>query len=435
MNSSFRPCAVLVPAALVLLASSGATVLRALPSSSATTPGVLTGERALELVTKGVASDERDGTPSCCRTASSRAALLIAASPAPAASRAGNPFASVDEEAVAPSRAENAPPGMVWIPGGEFTMGGVGPEVQPEELPLHRVRVDGFWMDETEVTVGAFAKFVAATGYVTIAEKKPDWEELKAQVPPGTPKPDDEWLVAGSMVFQSTAGPVPLDDWQRWWSWVPGASWKQPLGPSSSAASDALRDDHPVVHVAWDDAVAYCAWAGKRLPTEAEWEFACRGGAEKQRFAWGDDPPGDDHKANLWQGRFPYAPKSGDRFLLTAPVESFPPNAYGLYDMIGNVWEWCSDWYRADTYETDAKQAGKDGATSNPRGPATSFDSADPHTPKRVNRGGSFLCNAEYCASYRPSARMRTSSDTGQNHLGFRAVMSSAPKDAPAERR
>jgi len=286
---------------------------------------------------------------------------------------------------------------MVWIPGGEFAMGGVGPEARPDEFPVHRVRVDGFWMDETEVTVGQFKRFVAATGYVTTAEKKPAWEELRKQLPPGTPEPDEAMLVPGSMVFTPTAGPVPLDDWRRWWSWVPGADWKHPLGPRGSID----QDDHPVVHVSWDDAVAFCTWAKKRLPTEAEWEFACRGGLDGKRFAWGDDPPSNTNlRANLWQGAFPYEKKPTDGFLLTAPVKSFPPNGYGLYDMIGNVWEWCADWYR--DYETDAPER------------------------QRVIRGGSFLCNEQYCASYRPSARMCTSPDTGQNHLGFRCVVSPA---------
>ena len=323
---------------------------------------------------------------------------------------------------LAPSRATQAdpgPPGMVWIPGGEFAMGGVGPEAQPEEFPVHRVRVDGYWMDVTEVTVASFEEFVAATGYVTTAERKPDWEEMKRQLPPGTEKPDDSLLVPGSMVFAPTSGPVPFDDWKVWWSWVPGADWKHPLGPGSSA-----EDDHPVVHVSWDDAIAYCRWAGKRLPTEAEWEFACRGDEAGKRFVWGEAPPSEENVvANLWQGRFPYENKASDGFAWTAPVKSFPPNRYGLYDMVGNVWEWCSDWYRADTYAAAVEELGEHGVSVNPRGPETSLDPGEPYAPKRINRGGSFLCNAQFCASYRPSARMRTSPDTGQNHLGFRCVM------------
>ncbi len=313
---------------------------------------------------------------------------------------------------------------MVWIPGGEFSMGGVGPEAQPEEFPVHRVRVDGFWMDETEVTIGQFKKFVAATGYVTTAEKKPEGDELKKELPPDTPAPDETRLVPGSMVFTPTAGPVPLDDWRRWGSWVPGASWRHPLGPRSAVDTNGDYDDHPVVQVSWDDAVAYCTWAGKRLPTEAEWEFACRGGEEGRRFIWGEDPPSDTNiKANLWQGAFPYEKKPADGFLLTAPVKSFPPNRFGLYDIIGNVWEWCDDWYRADAYQLAVDAAGEKGVTVNPRGPKIPLDPTEPHSRKRVNRGGSFLCNPQFCSSYRPSARMRTSPDSGQNHLGFRAVM------------
>ena len=319
---------------------------------------------------------------------------------------------------------------MVWIPAGEFMMGGVAgdTDAQPDEFPAHRVRVDGFWMDQTEVTVDQFKEFVAATGYVTTAEKKPEWEELKKQVPPGTPKPDESLLVAGSMVFAPTEGPVSLEGpscWQQWWSWVPGADWRHPLGPRSAIDKSTDYDNHPVVHISWDDAIAYCKWAGKRLPTEAEWEFACRGGEEGKRFIWGDDAPSDTNiKANLWQGAFPYEKKPADKFLLTAPVKAFPPNGYGLYNMIGNVWEWCGDWYRADEYKTAAERASKAaGVTDNPKGPETALDPTEPHTPKRVNRGGSFLCNGQYCASYRPSARMRTSPDTGQNHLGFRCVM------------
>ena len=288
-------------------------------------------------------------------------------------------------------------------------------------------------MDETEVTNDGFRKFVDATGYLTTAERKPKWEDLQKQLPPGTPKPDDSVFVPGSMVFVPTRGPVPLDKPGRWWRWVPGADWQHPLGPRSRLGAD--HGNHPVVHISWDDAVAYCKWAGKRLPTEAEWEFACRGGEESKRFIWGDDPPSDTNiRANLWQGAFPYEAKPADGYILAAPVKSFPPNRYGLYDIIGNVWEWCADWYREDYYATLAAQGG---VSANPQGPAESFDPAEPHMPKRVNRGGSFLCNAQYCASYRPSARMKTAPDTGQIHLGFRAVLSDdawrAERTSPVE--
>ncbi|MBX7247133.1 MAG: formylglycine-generating enzyme family protein [Candidatus Sumerlaeaceae bacterium] len=313
------------------------------------------------------------------------------------------------------------PSGMLWIPGGEFSMGGVGPEARPDEFPVHRVRVSPFWMDETEVTNDQFAKFAEATGYVTVAEKKPDWEELKKQLPPGTAKPDDSMLQAGSMVFKPTAGPVPLTNPAQWWDWVIGASWRHPLGPGTDISG---KGNYPVVHVCYDDALAYSKWAGKRLPTEAEWEFACRGGEEGKRFTWGEDEPSDTNiKANVWQGKFPYEKKPVDGYFMTAPVRSFPPNRYGLYDMIGNVWEWNADWYRHDYYK---KLADTGKVAVDPPGPTDSYDPEEPYTPKRINRGGSFLCNSQYCASYRPSARMKTSPDTGQIHLGFRCVMSDA---------
>jgi formylglycine-generating enzyme required for sulfatase activity len=314
------------------------------------------------------------------------------------------------------------PEGMAWIPGGEFAMGGVGAEARPDEFPVHRVRVGGFWMDATEVTNAQFRAFVAATAYKTTAEQVPNWDELKKQLPPGTPAPDSASLQPGSMVFRPTQGPVPFDKPGRWWMWMPGANWQHPLGPRSDLGAD--HDQHPVVHVSWDDAVAYCRWAGKRLPTEAEWECAARGGEEGKRFNWGDDAPSDTNiKANLWQGGFPYEKKPVDGFLLSAPVKSFPPNRYGLYDIIGNVWEWCSDWYRADYYRSLAAQGS---VVVDPQGPTDSLDPDEPHMPKRINRGGSFLCNAQYCASYRPSARMKTAPDTGEIHLGFRTVMTDA---------
>lgn len=305
---------------------------------------------------------------------------------------------------------------MVWIPGGEFEMGGTGPEARPDEFPVHKVRVDGFWMDETEVTNAQFRQFVEAQRYKTIAERKPTWQELKAHLPPGSKPPADEDLQPGSMVFTPTGGPVPLNDWRMWWTFMPGADWQHPLGPRSS-----IKDlDHlPVVHVSWYDAVAYCKWAGKRLPTEAEWEFAARGGLERKRYGNGDSAP-TTREVNFWQGEFPYEKKPEDGFLLSAPVKSFPPNQYGLYEMMGNVWEWCADWYDSKYYATTTSIA------DNPQGPAGTNDPDEPYSPKRVNRGGSFLCNPQYCLSYRPSARMRTAPDTGQIHLGFRAVMNDA---------
>ena len=319
------------------------------------------------------------------------------------------------ERAVQPPPHPMAADGMVWIPGGEFTMGSEGDEARPVERPAHRVRVDGFWMDATEVTNAQFRAFVEATGHVTTAERAPTREEIMEQVPPGTPPPSEDMLVAASLVFTPPEAPVPLHRYDLWWRWVPGADWRHPEGPGSDLEG---RDDHPVVHVSYDDAAAYARWAGKRLPTEAEWEFAARGGLEGKRFTWGDDAVSDDApRANIWQGTFPHANAERDGFPRTAPVRSFPENGYGLHDMAGNVWEWCSDFSRPDTYRTR-----RDDLTVNPRGPKTSLDPRDPHAPKRVLRGGSFLCHDSYCSAYRPSARRGQSLDTGMSHVGFRCV-------------
>ncbi len=314
--------------------------------------------------------------------------------------------------------------GMVWIPGGEFTMGSTDSLARTDESPVHRVRVDGFWMDATEVTNAQFSVFVLATGYKTVAERQIDWEEMKKQVPPGTPKPADEDLMPGSVVFTPPAHAVDLRDYAQWWMWVDGACWKHPEGPASTIKG---REHHPVVHIAYEDALAYCAWAGKRLPTEAEWEFAARGGLDGNVNVWGDEPV-DATKANTWQGKFPHRNTAEDGFAGIAPVRSFPPNNYGLYDMAGNVWEWCSDLYQQDTYAKRSRELGPTGIANNPKGPSRSFDPRNPYEPVvRVIRGGSFLCNDSYCASYRPSARMASSPDTGINHTGFRCVMNARP--------
>jgi formylglycine-generating enzyme required for sulfatase activity len=314
-----------------------------------------------------------------------------------------------------------APPGMVWIPDGEFEMGTAADTANLNERPAHAVRLDGFWMDEHEVTNAQFRAFVAATGYATTAEKAPDWEELKKQLPPDAPKPPAGQLVPGSLVFVPPPVAVPTDEVGRWWNWTPGACWKHPEGPNTDLTG---RDDHPVVHVTWADAAAYARWAGKRLPTEAEWEYAARGGLAGRRFAWGDEAPtdADGGKANIWQGDFPNRNTKADGWERTAPVESYPPNGYGLYDMSGNVWEWCADWYRADAY------VGRAGVTVNPAGPVDFWDPAEPLVPKRVIRGGSFLCHAAYCESYRPAARRGAAVDTGMSHLGFRCVVSKADR-------
>ncbi|NLU20139.1 MAG: formylglycine-generating enzyme family protein [Phycisphaerae bacterium] len=310
-----------------------------------------------------------------------------------------------------------APAGMVWIPGGEFSMGSDSlcegfcslPGVTRDAQPIRRVYVDGFWMDATEVTNGQFDKFVKATGYVTIAERTPTAEEF-----PGAPP---ENLVAGSTVFTPTPAPVPLTDHYRWWRYQKGADWRHPEGPGSSIEG---RGNYPVVHIAYDDAVAYAKWAGKRLPTEAEWEFAARGGLTGQIFAWGNEfRPGGKHMANTFQGRFPLKDEGQDGFAGIAPVAQFPPNSYGLYDIAGNVWEWCSDWYRADAY---AQLASAGGVIRNPQGPAAPWDPAEPGEKKRVQRGGSFLCTDQYCTRYMVGTRGKGEASTGSNHIGFRCV-------------
>jgi sulfatase modifying factor 1 len=317
-----------------------------------------------------------------------------------------------------------SPSGMVWVPGGEFTMGSdreatseqctvFGPKT--DAGPEHRVRVGGFWMDATEVTNAQFAAFVQATGYVTVAERVP----AKADFPDAPP----EALVPGSSVFSPPKEAVDLSDLRAWWRYVPGACWRRPEGPGSTWKG---REQHPVVQVAWSDAAAYARWAGKRLPTEAEWERAARGGVDGQLYAWGNDlRPGGRWMANIWQGPFPYHNTAEDGFAGTAPVRSFPPNAYGLYDMAGNVWEWCSDWYRADYY---AKVAAGRSVPRDPAGPDESFDPTEPGIAKRVVRGGSFLCTDQYCTAYTVASRGRAEPSSGASNIGFRCVLAgSAP--------
>jgi sulfatase modifying factor 1 len=329
---------------------------------------------------------------------------------------------TVAGEAVIPG---DLPTGMAWIPGGEFSMGCDDPRGMPhggndpmrDARPIHRVSLPGFWMDTTEVTNEQFAGFVAATGYLTIAERPPRAEDF-----PGAPP---ENLVAGSIVFTPPSGAVPLRDSSgmahlRWWAYLPGACWRHPLGPDSSIEG---RGDEPVVHVAFEDATAYAAWAGKRLPTEAEWEFAARGGLSGKPYPWGDEfCPAGAWMANTWQGRFPLENTAADGFTGIAPVGRFPANGYGLFDMSGNVWEWCSDWYRPDTYARDAPA----GVVTEPRGPDRSFDPQEPGQPKRVQRGGSFLCSDQYCSRYIVGTRGKGEISSGTNHIGFRCV-----KDAP----
>jgi formylglycine-generating enzyme len=305
--------------------------------------------------------------------------------------------------------------GMVLIPGGTFEMGGDNKQASPDEYPKHKVKVSSFYMDITEVTNAQFKNFVEATGYMTTAERKPDWDELKKSVPPGTPKPPDSVLVAASLVFNPSDGPVDLNDYAQWWSWEKGADWKHPEGKGSSIKG---KDNYPVVQVSWDDAMAYCKWYGKRLPTEAEWEFAARGWLSNNIYPWGNEHVNAGKpKANSWEGKFPYQNEQKDGFIKIAFVKSYAPNGYGLYDMAGNVWEWCSDWYHANYYETL-----QDKVTINPKGPQRSYDPQEPYTQKRSLRGGSFLCNDGYCSGYRVARRMKSSPDTGLEHTGFRCV-------------
>lgn len=307
-------------------------------------------------------------------------------------------------------------PGMVWIPGGEFTMGSDSKDAKKDEKPIHQVKVDGFWMDATPVTNRQFKEFIDATGYVTTAEKAPTIEEIMAQVAPGTPPPDPKLLVAASLVFKPTTKSVPLTSIRAWWEWKEGANWKHPLGPKSNLEG---KENHPVVHVSIYDANAYAKWAGKRLPTEAEWEFAAYGGKKDIAYIWGNEEFSEEKpQANIWQGSFPYKSTKQDSYIGTTDVNAFEPNGYGLYDMAGNVWQWCSDLYHVSYYE----QEKQNGISINPKGPQLSLDPDEPYAKKYVHRGGSFLCHASYCKGYRITARMKTCPDTGLNHLGFRCV-------------
>jgi len=355
-------------------------------------------------------------------------ASATAASPAKAKRSTADPAANTFQPTVENRTAAPGPlpKGMVWIPGGEFSMGAndppnmddVGMKATLDARPIHRVYVDGFFMDKTDVTNGQFAEFVKATGYVTVAERVPRAEDYPGARP--------ENLVAGGVVFSPPDHSVPLNNHLQWWSYVKGANWRHPSGPKSSIEG---KGNYPVVQVAYEDALAYAKWAGKRLPTEAEWEFAARGGLAGKPFVWGDEfRPHDKFMANTFQGHFPEKNTAADGFSETSPVEHYPANPYGLYDMAGNVWQWTSDWYRPDYYQQLASQGS---VARNPRGPENPYDPSEPTEPKKVHRGGSYLCTDQYCSRYIVGTRGKGEVTTGTNHLGFRCVVTRAPETAP----
>lgn len=318
-----------------------------------------------------------------------------------------------------PPETMKTPKGMVWIPGGKFHQGAVPEDrmAMAHEKPRHKVAVDGFFMDIHEVTNAQFAQFVEETGYVTVAEREILWEEMQKQLPPNTPKPHDSILQPGSLVFKKTKSSVPnLYDHSQWWQWKIGANWKHPNGPEHGLKN---IHDHPVVQVAYEDAQAYCKWAGRRLPTEAEWEYAARGGQQDAIYFWGNDRDELSNHANSWEGEFPVENTKEDGFERRSPVMSYPPNTYGLYDMAGNVWEWTSDWYNKNYYQLCLDN----GTIINPLGANEPYNPSNPYAKEKVIKGGSFLCSDSYCASYRISARMATTEDSGTEHLGFRTVL------------
>ncbi len=311
------------------------------------------------------------------------------------------------------------PTGMVWIPGGRLSQGAVKNDTlaMGHEKPAHSVAVDGFFMDIDEVTNDQFQRFIDATGYITVAEQEIDWEAMKKQLPEGTPKPHDSIMQPGSLTFKKSKTPLPnLYDFSQWWQWTIGADWRHPGGPETNIIG---KEHYPVVHISYEDALAYCDWAGRRLPTEAEWEYAARGGLQEAPYPWGEDISMLSKMANTWEGQFPTENTKDDGFESRAVVKSYRPNDFGLYDMAGNVWEWTSDWYNSNYYR---ERAAKKEVAINPTGPEAPFNAQNPYAREKVIKGGSFLCSDTYCASYRISARMGNSIDSAQEHLGFRTV-------------
>ena len=312
------------------------------------------------------------------------------------------------------------PDGMVWVAGKTFLQGAKTTDsyAMPREKPAHRVTVDGFFIDISEVTNKQFKTFVDATNYVTIAEREIDWEELKKQLPEGTLKPHDSILQPGSLIFNKNVNAVVnMNNYQQWWTWEIGANWQHPEGPKSSIEG---KYNHPVVHIAYEDAVSYCKWANRRLPTEAEWESAAQGNNTDAIFTWGNDSTVLNTTANTWQGNFPIKNESVDGFEMIAAVKSYPPNSIGIYDMLGNVWEITSDLFNVNYYN----ELNISKEIINPTGAKISYSPSNPFQEERVMKGGSFLCHDSYCASYRISSKMGVSIDSGSDHVGFRTVAS-----------
>ncbi|MCM4155733.1 formylglycine-generating enzyme family protein [Gramella sp. AN32] len=316
-----------------------------------------------------------------------------------------------------PDSIEN-PEGMIWVSGVKFTMGAQAddPLALPREKPAHPVAVDGFFIDQTEVTNAEFQEFIDATGYVTVAERPIDWDEMKKQLPPNTPKPHDSILQPGSLIFRKELEKVSnLNDYSQWWEWKKGANWQHPEGAGSSIKG---MDNFPVVHISYEDALAYTNWKGRSLPTEAEWEAAAHGQLPGGIYTWGDEEEKLNEEANTWQGEFPVKNKPEDGYKYVSPVKSFPANSLDIYDMAGNVWEMTSDNFNTEYYKT----ALNEGELLNPTGSVSYYNPENPYQKEKIIKGGSFLCNKSYCASYRISARMGMTMDSGSDHVGFRTV-------------
>jgi len=311
------------------------------------------------------------------------------------------------------------PDGMVWVEGKSYTKGAKQNDgyAMIREKPSHEVYIDGFYIDITEVTNNQFQKFVNETGYLTIAEREIDWDDIKKSLPPGTPKPHDSILQPGSLIFNDQIKTVDnMENYFQWWRWQIGANWKAPKGPGSNIEN---KGDFPVVHIAYEDAIAYCDWANRRLPTEAEWESAAQGNYKNAVFTWGDKVDLLNLNANTWQGDFPVKNEAKDGFEMIAPVKSFPPNSIGIFDMIGNVWEITDDLFNVNYYS----ELSTESELKNIKGASTCYNPSNPYEKQHVMKGGSFLCHDSYCASYRISARMGVSIDSGSDHTGFRTVV------------